>query len=85
MNFTKCEHCNHKKVCKFIEPLRKLQLYMNDWVESYKADNIINIDIDCQGCENKVYTDKSVEPTGKIYGSSTTTDTESVFVKNVIY
>lgn len=51
MNFNKCEHCNHKKICKFIEPLRKLQLYTNDWIESYEADDIINIDIDCQGCE----------------------------------
>lgn len=83
MDFNKCEHCSHKKVCKFIQPLKKLQLYTNDWIESYEADNIINIDIDCQSCDNKVCTDKSVEPTGKIYGSSTTTDT--VFVKNVIY
>lgn len=48
MDFNKCEYCGHKKVCKFIEPLRKLQLYINDWIESYEADDIINIDIDCQ-------------------------------------
>ena len=90
MNFNKCEHCNHKKVCKFIEPLRKLQLYTNDWIESYEADDIINIDIDCQDYEenkNKSYIDKNIESSSvKFYsGTSPVVGTESDSSKNVIY